>query len=308
LLTTEKLTMKTAPPFDFDLSAKIFSDGDKQIRKYENGKFWQVFRVNDKLILIIMKAFGTVDKPKLSIESKSNKEISSSDKKRAEEMVCALFGLKLDIKPFYEQVKNDKIMASLTQKLRGLKGPSTPTAFEALIDSIVEQQISLDVANSIETKLVKTFGDTLNLDGEVYYAFPTPQKLASASAEQLRKCGSSLKKAEYVKEISKLISDGKLDLEKLKDYEDAEQIIDELDRIRGIGVWTAELTLVRGMHRTEAMPADDLGLRRAISHYYCQDRKISGEEARRIAEKWGKWKGLASFYLIMAERTETEAQ
>jgi DNA-3-methyladenine glycosylase II len=299
--------MRTAPPFDFDLSAKIFSDGDKQIRKYENGKFWQVFRVNNKLILVIVKALGTVDEPKLSIELKSNEEISFSDRQETEEIIGAVFGLKLDLKPFYEQVEDDKIMASLTQKLRGLKGPSTPRVFEALIDSIIEQQISLDVANGIETRLVKAFGDTLSLDGEVYYAFPTPPRLASVSAEQLRKCGLSLKKAEYVKEISKLIADEKLDLEKLKDYEDAEQIINELDRIRGIGVWTAELTMVRGMHRIEVMPADDLGLRRAISHYYCKDRKISGEEARRIAEKWGKWKGLASFYLIMAERTETKA-
>jgi DNA-3-methyladenine glycosylase II len=307
LVTTEKLTMKTVPPFDFDLSAKIFSDGDKQIRKYENGKFWQVFRVNNKLILIIVKALGTVDKPKLSIELKSNEKISFSDKQETEEIIRALFGLKLDLKPFYEHVEDDKIMASLAEKLRGLKGPSTPTVFEALIDSIVEQQISLDVANGIETRLVKAFGDTLSLDGQVYYAFPTPPRLASVSAEQLRKCGLSLRKAEYVKEISKLIADEKLDLEKLKNYEDAERIINELDRIRGIGVWTAELTMVRGMHRIEVMPADDLGLRRAISHYYCKDRKISGEEARRIAEKWGKWKGLASFYLIMAERTETKA-
>ena len=97
-----------------------------------------------------------------------------------------------------------------------------------------------------------------------------------------------------------MITNGKLDLEKLKDYENIREIIDELCEIRGIGVWTAELTMVRGMQKLEAIPADDLGVRRWISHYYCDDRKISGEEARRIAEKWGKWKGLASFYLLMA--------
>ncbi|MCD6226449.1 MAG: hypothetical protein J7J93_01490 [Candidatus Aenigmarchaeota archaeon] len=43
-------------------------------------------------------------------------------------------------------------------------------------------------------------------------------------------------------------------------------------------------------------------MRRYISHYYCKDRRISGEEARRIAKKWGDWQGLASFYLIMAGR------
>jgi DNA-3-methyladenine glycosylase II len=93
----------------------------------------------------------------------------------------------------------------------------------------------------------------------------------------------------------------RLDLEKLKNHEDAEEIVGELDRIKGIGVWTAEMTMVRGMQKFEAIPADDLGLRRVVSHYYCKDTRISSEETRKIAEKWGKWKGLAAFYLIMAE-------
>ncbi len=69
----------------------------------------------------------------------------------------------LDLKLFYETVKDDKIMEGLTRKLWGLKSPTTPTAFEALVDSIVEQQISLKVANSIEVKIIKKFGENLGL-------------------------------------------------------------------------------------------------------------------------------------------------
>jgi len=90
-------------------------------------------------------------------------------------------------------------------------------------------------------------------------------------------------------------------LEEFRKYEDAVKIIAELDKIRGIGVWRAELTMVRGMQRLDAMPADDLGLRRVIAHYHCEDRRISSEEAREIAGKWEKWKGLAGYYLIVAE-------
>jgi DNA-3-methyladenine glycosylase II len=301
-----KLTLKPIPPFDFDLSATIFSDGDKQIRKYEKGKYWQVIRTNDKLILVAIRSVGTVDEPKLSVELKSKEEILPNDKEKAKEIIYFLLNLKLDLNPFFEDVRNDKVMSALVRKLRGLKSPTTATVFEALIDSIVEQQISLNVAHSLAKKLIKTFGDTLEIANEVYYAFPTPQKLASATIEQLRQCGLSAKKAEYIKEISKLVSDRKLDLEKFKEYEDLEEIINELDKIRGIGIWTAELTMVRGMQKFEAIPADDLGVRRCISHYYFGGSKISAEEARHIAEKWGNWKGLASFYLIMAERLEEE--
>ncbi len=289
-------------PFDFDLSSKIFSDGDEQIHKYENGKYWRVVRIDGKLALVMIKSIGNVNKPKLLVELKSNGKISNNDKKIAKEIICSLFDLKLDLKPFYVAVKNDNIMSKLTQKLRGLKSGTTPSVFEALIYSIIEQQISLNVAFSIEKKFIKRFGDVLKTNKEIYYAFPTPQKIALATIKQLRKCGLSSKKAEYIKGISKLIVNGNLNLEKFKNYKENADIIKELCKIRGIGIWTAELTMVRGMHKLDAIPADDLGLRRYISHYYCKDKRISGKEARKIAENWKKWKGLASFYLIMAGR------
>jgi DNA-3-methyladenine glycosylase II len=148
-------------------------------------------------------SLGTGDTPKLHVELKSNQEISHDDKKRAKEIIDSLFNLKLDLTQFYESVKNDKTMSKLAQKLRGLKGPTTPTVFEALVDSIIEQQISLIVAHSLERNVIKTFGDVLKLDNQVFYASPTPQKLASATVEQLRKCGLSLRKAEYIRSVSK---------------------------------------------------------------------------------------------------------
>jgi DNA-3-methyladenine glycosylase II len=300
MIYTEKITASALPPFRFDLSSEIFANGDKQIRNYENGLFWQVIRVNGKLILATVEAAGTVDKPEVSAELKSDKAITEEDKKKAEDTVKALFSLDLDLKPFYETVKDDKVMACLTRKLWGLKSPTTPTVFEALVDAVVEQQISMKVATSIENRIVKNFGDILDLEGDVYYAYPTPQRLASVSTEELRQCGLSFRKGEYIKGASTLIAEGKLDLEKLRNYESSEQIIKELDEIRGIGVWTAEFTMLRGMQRLEALPADDLGLRRDISRYYRDGKVISGAEARRIAEDWGHWKGLAAYYLVVA--------
>jgi DNA-3-methyladenine glycosylase II len=306
LIFAEKTEIAALPPFRFDFSSEIFADGDKQIRNYEAGRFWQVIRVNGKLLLTTVEAAGTVDLPKVSVEMKSNREITAEDAKKAEKIVNALFSLDLDLKPFYEAVKDDKIMAQLTRKLWGLKIPTTPTAFEALVDSIVEQQISLKVANSIENRIIKRFGESLDLEGALYFAYPTPQQLALVSVEEFRQCGLSLRKGEYIKEAARLITEGKLDLETLKDRESSEQIIEELDKIRGIGVWTAELTILRGMQRLDALPADDLGLRRVISRYYRDGKVISSAEARQIAESWGKWKGLAAYYLVVADMKDIE--
>ena len=296
-----KITVKARKPYDFDLSCRVFSDGDPQIRTYENKKFWQILRVNNKLIYVGITSSGTVEDPELSVEIKSNDGISGEETEHIVSIISTIFNLDFDLTVFYEGVKNDKTMAALTQKLPGLKNPTTPTVFEALVDSIVEQQISLKVAHHIERKIIKTFGSSVTIGNHGYNAFPTPDQLNSASLDQLRGCGLSFRKAEYLKGISKLIVEGTLDLESLRGYENTDQIIGDLCKIRGIGKWTAELTAIRGLNRLELFPADDIGIRRVIAHYYCNDTKISSDSAREIAEKWGKWKGLASFYLIIAE-------
>jgi DNA-3-methyladenine glycosylase II len=295
------IKLKPVAPYNFELNARIFTGGDPQISGYENGKFWQVINVNNVLILVIVKSTGTVDEPELSITLKSDKKITDEDLKSAENIIISMFNLNFDLKEFYEYMENDAVMSKLIQKLRGLNSRTTPTVFESLVSSIIEQQISLRASQSIERHMIKDYGDELPINDEVYYAFPTPQRLSKLIKEKLRESGLSLRKSEYIIDISKLIVDGKLDLDHLKEYKDINKIIDELSQLRGVGEWTAHLTALRSMHRHRAFPADDLGLRRSISHFYCNDKKITADDARKIAVKWGKWRGLAGFYLIAGE-------
>ena len=289
------------PPFNFDLSAQIFTNGDPQIRTYDKGTFLQAIRIDGKVALCSVESRGTVEKPKLSIELKTNCKLTAKEKQKAAETVTALFNLDFNLTPFYKETKNDDVLARLTRKLFGLKSPTTQFAFEALVDSIVEQQISLKVANVFERRIIKKWGEPLRLADETFFAYPTPKSLAEATQQELRGVGLSERKAEYIRNVASLIAEGKLDLEDLKCKENADEIIKELDKVRGIGVWTAELTMIRGMQRLEALPADDLGLRRTIAHFYCNGKAITRCRAREIAKNWGTWKGLAAYYLIVAE-------
>jgi DNA-3-methyladenine glycosylase II len=293
------------PPFDFDLTARIFSHGDKQIQVYSDGEYSRVLRIGDKLLLASVRSMGTVDAPKLLVKLGSNTEISEDDVTAAKKLISTIFDVRLDLEPFYQAVGSDKIMSKIVKKLNGLKICSTPTAFEALVSSIVEQQISLNVALNIERKLIKKFGEKLTLDTGVYYAFPKPEKLSVGSLKQFRACGLSTNKVEYIKGISKLLSNCELDLEEMKNMDDG-MIFKKLLEIRGVGIWTAELTMVRGMQKYDTMPADDLGLRRCIGGYYTSGKLVSSDEARAIAEKWEPWRGYASFYLIVAEMMGVE--
>ena len=297
----ETLTVEAAAPFNFDLTAQIFGSSDRQIRAYRDGVFSQVLQLNGQLVLVKVASAGTIEQPKLTVELKANKFITAEDKRKTKEAIKFIFNLGFNLRSFYNDIKNDRTMSQIAQQLYGLKNPTTPTVFEALVDSIVEQQISIKVAIAIEERLSKKFGDRLEIDGDTYFCFPTPQILSSTRIEEIQQVGLSRRKAEYIQGAAKLIVNGKLDLEHLKAHKSVEEIILELDEIRGIGVWTAELTMLRGMQKLDALPADDFGIRRVISRYYCGGTPIKAAEAREIAKAWGKWKGLAAFYLIIAE-------
>ncbi len=296
------LILNPVPPYDFTISTFVFSSGDPQIRKAENGRFWQLIRIGAKLVLAEVSAEGSTSNPTLKVRISTNEALTAAETEQAGVIISRILNLDDYLTPFYQAVRNDPPMRELTKRLRGLKPPTTSTVFEALVDSIVEQQISLAVARTLEARLTKMFGNSLVLDGQTFHAFPEPEGLASATPEQFRSCGLSSMKGDYIRNAAERIAHGELDLEELRNIRDSETIITELAKLKGVGRWTAELAILRGMHRLDAFPADDLGLRRAIAQRYQLGGKISADEARKIADQWGEWKGLAAYYLLIADQ------
>jgi DNA-3-methyladenine glycosylase II len=296
------LILKIQPeaPFNLDLSAKIFSNGDPQIQKYENGYYWQVIRLNDKLVLVTVSSSGSVDAPELTVNVKPDTNMDTGDCQLVKQIVTSIFNLNFNLLNFYKDMKTDKLISTLTTQLRGLNSTRTPTFFEAIVSSIIEQQISLKAAKSIETHMIKTFGDALKVNNTTYYAFPTPETLSNLEKDDLRGVGLSFRKAEYVIGLSKNIVNDEVDLEALKSM-DTQDVINELSAIRGIGEWTAEFSVIKGLHRLVVVPTEDIGLRRVISHYYNNGNPVSSDEINAIAYNWGKWSGLAIFYLVIAD-------
>src|SRR5665647_2248585 len=191
---TETFTLQPLAPFNFDLTAQIFSSGDLQIRSYANGEFRQVLEINGNLVLFKLTSNGTIQQPKIAVELKSNKSLTPKDRKTAANIIHYIFNLDLDLCSFYKDVENDPAMHQITQQLYGLKNPTTSTVFESLVDSIVEQQISIKVAITIEHRLAKKFGDHTGIYGKTYFAFPTSQNIAAASIDEVQQVGLSMRK------------------------------------------------------------------------------------------------------------------
>lgn len=289
------------PPFDFSLSAAIFGTGDPHIRIFRDGVFRQALATADGPVLAEVRSEGTTEKPALLLTISSDKPVRRAQLRETRDRIAAMLSIGDDLAPFYAAVAADPILGDITRQLRGVKAPTTPTVFEALVDSIIEQQISLKAARSIENRLIRMTGQQLEHDGQIWYCYPEPATLAQLTDSEYRSCGLTIRKGEYIRDISRQIIAGELDVEAFREYADTGSIISDMVKLRGIGRWTAELTILRGLHRADAFPADDIAVRRFISRSYFGGTKVSSADARLFAERWGEYKGFAAYYLEVTE-------
>lgn len=262
----------------------------------KNQKWMRALRINGRLIPIIVEVKGDVEEPKLIITTSKN-----SFDKEIERFVFEFHGLK-DAREFYDFMDNDEVLRRIKEKLYGFgrAGLMSSTVFEGIIKAIIQQQISLKVAESITANLVERHGEKIGFCGEYLYEFPDAETLANLSLEELRRCGLSWRKAKYVKEFSKVVLNG-FDPEDLRN-KDQNEILETLTIFNGIGRWTAELVMAASIGMS-VIPADDLGVRKTISHFYFRDKIQPAGIIRRFAEeKFGRFIRDCIVYLLMAYR------
>lgn len=283
-------------PFNFELSAPSSLPW-----KLSKGVCSRLIRLSSgRLLLVCVKSIGTFDRPKLEVASMSKFKLSEKDKMEVAEKISHIFGLRHNIRDFYSLAENDPVLRQVIQHFYGMRGPSEPRVFETVVISILEQQVNLKSAGRLRERLIDKFGEKLKLSNQTYHAFPTPEELAKADISQLRACGLSRYKASYIKGISESIVKGEFHPEELRTLSN-EQVMEALMRLKGIGRWSAEYILVRGLGRP-VVPGGDLAVRRAISEFYFKGKELSSDYVRRFSQRWGDYKGSAVFYLLCAYR------
>jgi DNA-3-methyladenine glycosylase II len=203
----------------------------------------------------------------------------------------------LDLGPFYRVAASHSILGPITQKLFGLKPMRPASLFEMLVTAITEQQISLAAAYRIRTRIMEQYGDTVN----GLWVFPTPRRLSESTVAHLMACGLSKRKAEYVKVLAYRVANGLLDLEQLEEMSD-EDVRSLLLEERGLGPWSADYFLVRGLSRPDRVPANDIGIRSVVGRYLGRGQRLSPQGAMRKLSSFKPYRGLAAFYLLAYER------
>jgi DNA-3-methyladenine glycosylase II len=203
----------------------------------------------------------------------------------------------LDLRPFYRIAASHPILGTITKELHGLKPMRPASLFEMLVIAITEQQISMAAAYRIRTRIIERYGERVN----GLWVFPTPQRLSEGSVAELMTCGLSQRKAEYVKGVAYEVANGLLDLGRLEQMSD-DDVRYLLLQIRGLGPWSAEYFLVRGLSRPDRVPADDLGVRSVVGRYLGRGQRLSPQGTLRKLSAFKPYRGLAAFYLLAYAR------
>ncbi len=301
---TSKLLIFPKPPYNFELSLDFMllreGSGPFPERRMGNGLL-RAFLVNDRVIPAKITFEGSINKPRLVATSSS---LPIKTRERIKEKIIYWLNLNDDLSKLYRFMERDEKLRKIKEKLYGLKVPKMGvTVYEVVIKSIIQQQISLYAAFKIISNLVKAFGENITFEGEKFYGFPKPDKLANASILQLRRCGLSQRKAKYIINFSKEVARGNFEVEEVAKWNE-KRILEELTKFKGIGEWTAKMVAIAGLGIGQA-PAEDLGIRKAISKYYFNGKLREVEIVRDFMKNWKDLKYLP-VYLLYAYRIGLE--
>lgn len=159
--------------------------------------------------------------------------------------------------------------------------------FEALVESIISQQLSVKAADTIFFRFVGLFPGS---------KFPKPEKVFKLPISKFRKVGISNSKALYIKELCRSIISKELKLASLHKL-DNEAVIAELIKVKGIGRWTAEMFLMFTLRRPDVFSKGDLGLRNAIFKLYKLKKPVTEKQLENITKKWSPHRTTAARYL-----------
>lgn len=180
----------------------------------------------------------------------------------------------------------DPVMRGIVERVGPLRMEYRDPTFETLVRSIVFQQLSGTVARVILSRL----------HGALPEERITPEAILKLRIPKMRKLGLSGAKTEYIRDLARQTQEGVVRFEELPEAPD-EDVIAALTRVKGIGVWTAQMFLIFALRRPDVLPVGDLGVRKAIQQAYSLEELPKPGKMEELAVPWRPYCSAASWYL-----------
>ncbi len=249
----------------------------------------------------LWRAWGPADRPwALGVSVDGRRwwiDARGASRTEARHAVRELFSLEHDLPAFYRLVRREPVLRGTDRTFRGLRLPRDPSLYESLVHAIIGQQLSVLAADTLWRRTLAAAHAYLPVDGIRLPHAPAPRALLKLGSSGLRGLGLSRAKSTALVELAKGEIAGRFATEAFRAM-DRDEAIERLDAEPGIGRWTAENALLRGIGRTDLFVAGDLGLRLALAQYGVLPRHAPEESARAWAdEHYPGWGSYATLYL-----------
>lgn len=176
--------------------------------------------------------------------------------------------------------KADPLLYELAKSIDPFVLEKSPNHFVRLVRAIVGQQLSVKAASTIFGRFEKLFKKDINAED-----------ILKLKDDDIRACGISYSKIKYIKDLAQKVRDKELLLETFEEA-DEETIIGNLTKVKGIGIWSAEMFLMFALARPDVFSVGDLGLRNAMIKLYGLENP-SNEKLIKISTKWSPYRTYA---------------
>ena len=296
-------SLKVVPPFRLDLTVwALRRRPENKMDRWDGKTYRRALVLNGKPAEVAVTQRGSPEAPRLQT-TVIGVEFGSETKSKVTQALNWMLGLQVDLKGFYRSAAKDARLAILARRFRGLKPPRFPSLLEALINGIACQQFTLASGIQLLNHLAEDFGPSLTGTGIRAHAFPSSQDLAAVKPQLLRGLGLNRQKVRAIIELSRAIAQGDLDMESLTSLDD-EAAVERLSELHGVGRWTAEYVLLRGLGRVQIFPGDDVGARNTLQKWLGLRKPLDYDGVRRLTAKWKPYAGLVYFHMLLYRLNE----
>lgn len=180
---------------------------------------------------------------------------------------------------------NDPVLAAIIERIGPFRMTYREPCFATMARSITFQQLNGKAASTIFNRLLEAAGGEL-----------TPASLLALRDEQMRAVGMSRQKSSYLRDLATRTAAGEIEFERLPDMTD-DDVIEHLTRVRGVGVWSAQMFLMFALKRPDVMPTADLGINVAIQRAYRKRKLPKPHHVLKISQPWRPFRSVACWYL-----------
>jgi DNA-3-methyladenine glycosylase II len=291
----KKFTLPVLPPFRLDLTAWALRRRARNRIDQWDGKQYRRVLIADGTAILALVEQRTDLELMVTLKGEAHR---ASIREEVGAMLRTMFSVDADLSAFYHLAEHDTHLRSLTQTFRGVKPPRFPTTFEALVNAIACQQVSLDAGISLLNRLAERYGLPYGGGNETQHAFPRPEDLYGVPTEEIKMLGFSYQKARAIAELAANIVEQTLPLSNLSALPNRE-VFDVLTQIRGIGRWSAEYTLLRGFGRLDVFPGDDVGAQKNLMQLMALDARPNYDEIKTLTQEWQPYAGFVYFHLLL---------